>query len=61
MQNHYSPLLLSWEEIRKRGYEPIGLVVRDDLANRWGHQWESAHRLAQFLPIPEKKRSLPYN
>ena len=48
VQNHYSDLLLAWEEIRKRGYQRIGLVVRDDLANRWGHQWESAHRLAQF-------------
>ena len=48
VQNHYSDLLLAWEKIRERGYQRIGLVVRDDLANRWGHQWESAHRLAQF-------------
>lgn len=48
VQNHYSDLLLAWGKIRERGYQRIGLVVRDDLANRWGHQWESAHRLAQF-------------
>ncbi|QXD29435.1 LacI family transcriptional regulator [Opitutia bacterium ISCC 52] len=48
IQNHYSDLLLAWQKIRERGYQRIGLVVREDLSNRWGHQWESAHSLAQF-------------
>ena len=48
VQNHYSDLLLAWQKIRERRYKRIGLVVRDDLANRWSHQWESAHNLAQF-------------
>jgi LacI family transcriptional regulator len=29
--------------------------VREDLSSRWGHQWESAHRLAQHTAsTPEK-------
>ncbi len=48
IQNQFSDLLLAQSEVRKRGYKRIGLVVRDDLAGRWGHQWESAHSLSQF-------------
>lgn len=41
VQNHYSDLMLCWERLRSMGYQRIGLVVRDDLSERWGHQWES--------------------
>jgi LacI family transcriptional regulator len=48
IQNHYSDLTLCWNELMQRGYKRIGLVVRHDLSSRWEHQWESAHRLAQY-------------
>lgn len=48
VQNHYSDLMLCWKMLRGRGYERIGLIVRQDLSSRWEHQWESAHRSAQF-------------
>lgn len=51
VQNHYSDLMLCWERLRSMGYERIGLVVRDNLSERWGHQWESAYSLAQFSSI----------
>jgi LacI family transcriptional regulator len=55
IQNHYSDLMLCWRELVKRGYGRIGLIVREDLSSRWGHQWESAHRLAQHTAsTPEK-------
>lgn len=55
IQNHYSDLMLCWDKVRQSGYNRIGLVVRDDLASRWGHQWESAHRLAQFTTITQEE------
>ncbi len=55
VQNHYSDLMLCWDRLHSRGYRRIGLVVRDDLSQRWGHQWESAHRLAQFSSITRQE------
>lgn len=45
--NHYEDLLLCWEKLRPRGFTRVGLVVRKDLAVRWGHQWQAAHGYAQ--------------
>ena len=55
VQNHYSDLTLCWNQLRSRGYRRIGLVVKDDLSERSGHQWESAHRLAQFSSITRQE------
>jgi LacI family transcriptional regulator len=45
--NHYADLLLCWQHVRAQGYSRVGLVVRKDLAVRWGHQWEAAHSYTQ--------------
>lgn len=47
VENHYADLLLCWQNLRGRGYQRVGLVVRGDLAQRWSHQWEAAHSFAQ--------------
>ncbi len=47
--NHYSDLMLCWDRLREGGYTRVGLVVRKDLAVRWGHQWQAAHSYAQSL------------
>lgn len=47
--NQYSDMMLCWDKLRERGYARVGLVVRKDLAVRWGHQWQAAHSYAQSL------------
>jgi len=42
-QNQFANVQLCWEKLRQRGYRRVGLVVREELANRWSHQWEAAH------------------
>lgn len=42
-QNQFANVQLCWDKLRQRGYRRVGLVVREELANRWRHQWEAAH------------------
>ncbi len=45
--NYFADLRLAWEQLRKRGYRRIGLVIEQSLAERVAHQWEAAHAFAQ--------------
>lgn len=47
--NHYNDLLQCWEQLRRRGYTRIGLVVFDNYTARLNHQWEAAYGYAQGL------------
>lgn len=53
--NHFSAMLLAWEQLLKRGYTRIGLAVREDLSERSSHQWEAVYALMQSR-VPERDR-----
>lgn len=45
--NYYADMLLAWNQLRRRGYRRIGLVIDAGLAERVAHQWEAAHAFEQ--------------
>lgn len=45
--NHFAGILLAWEQLRRRGYQRIGIIVWADLAARASHQWEAGHAYLQ--------------
>lgn len=53
--NHFSAMVLAWEQLLRRGYTRIGLVVRGDLSQRSSHQWEAVYALMQAR-VPRKDR-----
>lgn len=63
VQNHYMDMLNCWEETWRLGYRKIGLVVQDEIASRWSHQWEAAYRLScqragvSNIPVLQVKKS----
>jgi len=44
---YFADLLLVWDQMRRRGYRRIGLVLDHGLAERAAHQWEAAHAFEQ--------------
>jgi DNA-binding LacI/PurR family transcriptional regulator len=44
---YFADLLLVWDQLRRRGYRRIGLVLDHGLAERAAHQWEAAHAFEQ--------------
>ncbi len=45
--SYFADMLLAWEQLRRRGYRRIGLVLDHALAERAAHQWEAAHAFEQ--------------
>ncbi len=45
--SYFADMLLVWEQLRRRGYRRIGLVLDHALAERAAHQWEAAHAFEQ--------------
>ncbi len=45
--NHFAGILLAWEQLRERGYNRIGIIVRTDLSERALHQWEAGYAYLQ--------------
>jgi LacI family transcriptional regulator len=50
--NHFSAMLLAWDQLRARGYSRVGFVVRQDLTLRGFHQWEAVYALIQSRVPP---------
>jgi len=45
--SYFADMLLVWEQLKRRGYRRIGLVLDHALAERAAHQWEAAHAFEQ--------------
>ncbi len=45
--SYFADMLLVWEQLSRRGYRRIGLVLDHGLAERAAHQWEAAHAFEQ--------------
>jgi len=44
---YFADMLLVWDQLRRRAYRRIGLVLDHRLADRAAHQWEAAHGFEQ--------------
>ncbi len=47
VQNHYMDMLKCWEKLAERGYKRVGLVVQQEIDQRWSNQWDAAHIFSQ--------------
>lgn len=55
--NHFGGILLAWEQLRRRGYSRIGIIVWVDLSERASHQWEAGYAYLQSRTLERDRVS----